>query len=81
MDLNLSKLLGMVKDNRAWYATVHGVTKSQTWRRVTEQQQQSQFVYLILGTWKAEPKTGILAQQIYKEVLSGEIIKKLMDTW
>ena len=30
MDLNLSKLLGMVKDNRAWYASVHGVTKSQT---------------------------------------------------
>ena len=81
MDLNLSKLLGMAKDNRAWYASVHGVTKSQTWSRVTEQQQPPQFVYLILGMLEAEPKTGILAQEIHKEVLSGEIIKKLMDTW
>ena len=28
MDLNLSKLLEMVKDREAWCATVHGVTKS-----------------------------------------------------
>ena len=30
MDMNLSKLLEMVKDRKAWSATVHGVTKSQT---------------------------------------------------
>ena len=30
MDLNLSKLLEMVKDREAWCATVHGVTKSWT---------------------------------------------------
>ena len=29
-DMNLSKLRGIVKDRRAWHATVHGVTKSQT---------------------------------------------------
>ena len=29
MDMNLSKLLEMVKDREAWYAAVHGVTKSQ----------------------------------------------------
>jgi len=31
MDMNLSKLQEMVMDWEAWYATVHGVTKSQTW--------------------------------------------------
>ena len=30
MDLSLSKLWEMVKDRKAWRATVHGVSKSQT---------------------------------------------------
>ena len=29
-DMNLSKLLEIVKDREAWYAAVHEVTKSQT---------------------------------------------------
>ena len=29
MDMNLSKLLKMVNDRKAWCAAVHGVTKSQ----------------------------------------------------
>ena len=29
-DRNLSKLQEMVKNREAWYAAVHGVTKSQT---------------------------------------------------
>ena len=28
MDMNLSKLQEIVKDREAWYAAVHGVTKS-----------------------------------------------------
>ena len=30
MDMSLSKLREIVKDREAWYAVVHGVTKSQT---------------------------------------------------
>ena len=29
-DISLNKLQEIVKDREAWYATVHGVTKSQT---------------------------------------------------
>ena len=29
MDMNLSKLLEILKDREAWCATVHGITKSQ----------------------------------------------------
>ena len=34
MDMNLSKLWGIVKDREAWRAAVHGVTKS--WTRLSD---------------------------------------------
>ena len=30
MDMNLSKLLEMVRDREIWHAAIHGVAKSQT---------------------------------------------------
>ena len=33
MDMSLSKFQELVMDREAWSATVHGVTKSQTWLR------------------------------------------------
>ena len=30
MDMNLSKLLELVKDREVWHAAVHGIAKSQT---------------------------------------------------
>ena len=30
MNMNLSRLQEMVRDREAWYAAVHGITKSQT---------------------------------------------------
>ena len=39
MDMNLSKFWEIVEDREAWCATVHGVTKSQTWLSEEKQQQ------------------------------------------
>ena len=41
LDKSLSKLLEIVKDKEAWYAAIHGATKSQT------EQKQKQYQRII----------------------------------
>ena len=52
MDMNLSKLLEMLKDREDWPAAVHGVTKSQTQlrdRRTAMPITQATFIRLFLS--------------------------------
>ena len=47
VDMNLSKLQEIVKDREAWWATVHGVTKS--WTRLSTKQPHA-YKALVVGT-------------------------------
>ena len=47
MDMSLSKLWKMVKDRKAWCATINGVTKSWTWQ--TEHQEFWKYFEFICG--------------------------------
>ena len=48
MDMNLSKLLAIVKDREAWCAAVHGVTKSQMQLTIKQQQHNNTSVSCIV---------------------------------
>ena len=49
MDMGLSKLQEIVKDREAWCATVHGVTKSQTW--LSDRTTMSIYICLFVNNW------------------------------
>ena len=53
MDMNLGRLLEIVRDKEAWYAAVHGVTKSRTW----------------LGDWTITTLPLFIIPLIHKQVL------------
>ena len=55
--MNLSKLLETVKDRRAWYAAVYGVTKHQTWLSNGTTEQQKRY----FSRWETQEK-----QRMYK---------------
>ena len=67
MGLNLSKLWEIVEDREAWYAAVHGVTKSQT--HLATEQPPPEHSHHILWSRNAVEKAGFLVT-LSKRILS-----------
>ena len=60
MDMNLGKLLEMVRDREAWHATIHGVSTSQAW----------------LGDWTTATINKIRSNQYCPLRKSGSVLKR-----
>ena len=73
MDMNLRKLQEIVKDRKAWRATVHGVTKNQTWLRDWAKTPQSQ------NDGLKERKGG--RERVRERELSEKLVKVYIPKW
>ena len=70
MLINLGKLLEMVRDRKAWHATVHGITKSQT-----------QFILVpLLSRVRLFVTPWIAARQASLSITNSQSLLKLMST-
>ena len=59
MDMTLRKLQEIVKDREAWHATLHGVTKSQTWMSIRKTTTKLSIWYLLFGLFYPVTTTTI----------------------
>ena len=63
MDMSFNKIWEIVRDREAWYAAVHGVTKSQRWLQLNNNNK-----YDI--NWAVTEKRGRLYIQMFQEMLN-----------
>ena len=82
MDINLSKLQDIVEDREAWRATVHVVTKSQTWLR-----DWTTITYWWFSNWKCIFKPVVIfvrkfsLQQMFRHDTNKHALIQLIRKW
>ena len=63
MDMSFNKIWEIVRDREAWYAAVHGVTKSQRWLQLNNNNKHD-------INWAVTKKRGTLYIQMFQEMLN-----------